>query len=278
VEEIKQMLLSFFSTVKADTFSSLPAAKLFSPQQITLMQQAKAIVLPPQCQSYHYWFCKRFAPVFPSLDTRFQFPGKVGHIFVFKWVGVPYPPTRIFTGLKDLQNRLAQGESLYPYPFIVKWNKGGGGAFVHLVHNEKELFSVLDVFKTFERKGPTFIIQPYIEHDNRDLRVVVIGTQFFTYWRCQQNPNEFRSNVGRGAKICYHLHPKLEQKAINLVKQVCRKTGINLAAFDLMFSEKEKTPLFLEINYGFGLLGIGGFQQFKAILNAEVQKWASQFF
>ncbi|HDD45330.1 MAG TPA: ATP-grasp domain-containing protein [Candidatus Desulfofervidus auxilii] len=265
------MILSFYQMVKGDVSFRLPQG-MFSPEQISLMKQAKCIILPPICRSVHYWFCKKFAPVFPCMDTRFHFPGKVGHIFLFELAGIPYPPTKVYHGLEEFKKRQAEGEKLFEYPFVVKWSKGGGGVFVHLVKNKKELFYILEQFRGYEKKGPSFIIQPYIEHDHCDLRVVVIGNRFLTYWRCQQTPGEFRSNVSRGARIFYNLNPKLEQKAISLTKKLCQKTGINLAAMDIMFS-KDKKPFFLEINYGFGVHGLGGFQRYKEILNEEVKTW-----
>ena len=269
------MILSFWPTVKIGTSLNLPPVD-FSPEQIALIKKAKAIILPPQCKPFQYWFCQKFAPVFPCLATSFQFPGKVGHLFVFQLAQVPYPPTKVFSGIEDFQKKCARGEELYPYPLVVKWNRGGGGAFVYLVRDEIELYQAIKRLSCYEKAGPTFIVQPYIEHDKCDLRVVVIGNEFLTYWRCQQDPKEFRSNVGRGAKIIHHLYPDLEAEAVRLVKKVCQKTGINLAAFDIMFTAKEKAPLFLEINYGFGLTGIGGYACFKEILNREVKKWISQ--
>jgi len=270
------VIISFFSLVKADVILPLPKTFIFSPEDIALLKKAKAIILPPICKKYYYWFCKEIAPVFPSMDARFHFPGKVGNTFVFELAGVPYPPTKIFKGIEALKARMAKGEKLYPYPFVVKWQWGGGGAFVHLVENEKQLWEALFRFKGYKKREPMFVMQPYVEHDQCDLRVVVIGSRFLTYWRCQETPGEFRSNVSKGAKIYYHLNPELERKAINLTKQICKKTGINLAAFDIIFSSHDKTPLFLEINYGFGLQGIGGYQQYKQILNKEVQKWVHQ--
>ena len=270
------MIVSFFSLVEANIVLPLPKTFMFSPEDIALLKQAKAIILPPICKKYYYWFCKEIAPVFPSMDARFHFPGKAGSTFVFELAGVPYPPTKIFKGIEALKARMAKGEKLYPYPFVVKWQWGGGGAFVYLVENEKQLWEALLRFKGYKKREPTFVMQPYVEHGQCDLRVVVIGSRFLTYWRCQEIKGEFRSNVSKGAKIYYHLDPELEQKAINLTKQICKKTGINLAAFDIIFSSHDKTPLFLEINYGFGLQGIGGYQQYKQILNEEVQRWVHQ--
>jgi ribosomal protein S6--L-glutamate ligase len=267
------VILSFFPAVTADINLSLPKRFIFSAEEIALIKRAEAIILPPLCRGFYYWFCKKNAPVFPNVDTRFYFPGKAGHIFVFNLAGISYPPTKVFRGLEDFKQRHSQGEPIYPYPLVVKWHWGGGGAFVHLVKSENELEEVLTYFKRFKKRGTTFVVQPYIEHGHCDLRVVIIGSQFFTYWRCQESPDEFRNNVSRGAKIYYNLHPKLEKMAVGLTKQIYQKTGLNLAAFDIIFSTLDETPLFLEINYGFGLLGIGGYERYKGILNEEVQKW-----
>jgi len=48
-----------------------------------------------------------------------------------------------------------------------------------------------------------------------------------------------------------------------------------MAGFDLLFSSerKNRTPLFLEINYYFGRRGLGGSERFYEILNTEITKW-----
>jgi len=47
-----------------------------------------------------------------------------------------------------------------------------------------------------------------------------------------------------------------------------------MAGFDLLFSSerKNRTPLFLEINYYFGRRGLGGSERFYEILIAEIEK------
>jgi len=63
---------------------------------------------------------------------------------------------------------------------------------------------------------------------------------------------------------------------LDRVKDFCRKTGINLAGFDFLFSSENyynDEPLFLEINYFFGRKGLGGSEKFYKILNSEIAKW-----
>jgi ribosomal protein S6--L-glutamate ligase len=59
------------------------------------------------------------------------------------------------------------------------------------------------------------------------------------------------------------------------VKNLCKKTGINLAGFDVIFAPvKEYTkPLMLEINYFFGRRGLGGSDAFYEILSREIHNW-----
>ena len=268
------MLLSFYPLIDGDLNLDLSNPRLFATETIKLIKRAKAIVLPPYCTACQYWFCKGYAEVFPNFDTRFYFGGKFGHTFLFSLCEVPFPPTKLYTGIEDFKKRhLENNEPLFPYPIVIKWSKGGGGAFVYKVNTIKGLLGALETFKRYEHRGPTFIIQPYIEHGGRDLRVVVIGKSILTYWRIQTNPKEFRSNVGRGARIEYGVAPALEKKAIELTKKVCNLTGINLAAFDILFPEENPRPLFLEINYRFGLKGIGGPSAFRKVIKREAKSW-----
>ena len=58
----------------------------------------------------------------------------------------------------------------------------------------------------------------------------------------------------------------------------CSKTGINLAAFDVLFdrSQPEPEPLLSEINFLFGRKGLGGSPRFYELLNQAVQQWARE--
>jgi len=59
------------------------------------------------------------------------------------------------------------------------------------------------------------------------------------------------------------------------VKNFCSKTGINLAAFDVLFdrSQPEPQPLLSEINFLFGRKGLGGSLSFYGLLNQAVHQW-----
>jgi ribosomal protein S6--L-glutamate ligase len=93
------------------------------------------------------------------------------------------------------------------------------------------------------------------------------------YWRCQPDPDEFRNNVGRGAVIDHTSDPDLQEKGKQLVQAFCAKTGINLAAFDVLFNDAEREPLLSEINFLFGRKGLGGSSEFHKLLKQSVQAW-----
>jgi ribosomal protein S6--L-glutamate ligase len=70
-------------------------------------------------------------------------------------------------------------------------------------------------------------------------------------------------------------HPHLQQAAASVVRDFCRRTGINLAGLDVIFAEDDpqEHPLLLEINYFFGRSGLGGSQAFYRILKKEIHSW-----
>ena len=137
----------------------------------------------------------------------------------------------------------------------------------------KKAFNKAGEFERTGQKG--FMLQEYIESGNRSLRIAVIGQKFISYWRVQKNPDSFYSGLSQGAVIDFDSDPELVRTAVDKVKDFCRKTGINLAGFDLLFSPEkdDNEPLFLEINYFFGRKGLGGSEKFYKILNGEIKKW-----
>ncbi len=130
-----------------------------------------------------------------------------------------------------------------------------------------------DEFEKTGQKG--FLLQEYIPSDNRSLRVALIGGKLISYWRVQKDTDNFRAGLSQGAVADFESDPKLIKAAEKNVKEFCKKTGINLAGFDFLFSSENNynEPLFLEINYFFGRKGLGGSEKFYAILNREIRKW-----
>ena len=67
----------------------------------------------------------------------------------------------------------------------------------------------------------------------------------------------------------------LKKEAIKAVEGFCRRTGINVAGFDILFNRTRNpdTPLFLEINYYFGRRGLGGSLRFYGLLEQAADRW-----
>jgi ribosomal protein S6--L-glutamate ligase len=131
----------------------------------------------------------------------------------------------------------------------------------------------------YEQSGERgFILQTFVPHSNRVLRVVVIGQNQQAYWKVQEAPLVFGTSVAQGARIDTESDPALRRKALTLTRSFCQRSRINLAGFDIIFDASTSTkqypqPLFLEINYFFGRTGLGGSARFYAILQAEIDSW-----
>lgn len=275
------MILSFHPRVNGDVNLRLTLKGLFSDKEAGLIASARAIVVTQSIKAHQYEFCRAHSShLFPDYTHRFAFEGKYANIRLFRKFNAPHPETVCYESVEDFKVRhFKDHEPLMPFPFVLKGDRGGGGWAVFLIRDQRDLMERLEILGD-KRLHATlrFIAQAFVPHGGRDLRVVVIGRIIKAYWRCQYKPGEFRNNVGRGAVINYDLDPELRKKGIRCVEDFCSKTGINLAAFDVLFdrSQPEPEPLLSEINFLFGRKGLGGSPRFYELLNQAVQQWARE--
>ena len=275
------MILSFHPRVNGDVNLRLTLKGLFSDKEAWLIASARAIVVTQSIKAHQYEFCRAHSShLFPDYTNRFGFEGKYANIQLFRRFKAPHPETACYKSVGDFKVRHFKNQGpLMPFPFVLKGDRGGGGWAVFLIRDRRDLMERLEILAD-KRLHATlrFIAQAFVPHGGRDLRVVVIGRIIKAYWRCQDKPGEFRNNVGRGAVINYDLDPELRKKGIRCVEDFCSKTGINLAAFDVLFdrSQPEPKPLLSEINFLFGRKGLGGSPRFYELLNQAVQQWARE--
>lgn len=274
------MIVSFNRHVKGDVNLRLTLKGLFTERQAQEIASAKGVVVTQSIKPHQYEFCRaRCSHLFPDYTHRFGFEGKYANIQLFRKFNTPHPETSCYESVEDFKLRhLKNRQPFLAFPFVLKGDEGGGGWAVSLVRNRRELMDRLEVLGNDGlHPARRFIAQAFVHHEGRDLRVVVIGKMMKAYWRCQQKPGEFRNNVGRGAVINDNLDPGLARKGIRRVQDFCLKTGINLAAFDVLFDRRlpEPEPLLSEINFCFGRKGLGGSRPFYELLNQAVQQWAS---
>ncbi|MFO7559803.1 MAG: hypothetical protein R6X10_13295 [Desulfobacterales bacterium] len=272
------MILSFHPCFESDK-NIICAGRNPEASDLLEIQQADAVILPQGCRKELFEMARNHCPhVFPNYDARFQFPGKIGQIDLFKQTGVLYPKTRSFQNLDDysLKSRNRKDLTTLSYPYVFKFSWGGEGDTVFLIRTISDMEKQLLRAEKFEKNGlKGFLIQELIACGNRSLRVAVIGKTVRSYWRIRKNENHFASSVSKGSLIDFQQDPELQQKAIHAAREFCAITGVNLAGFDFLFSENEKEPLpfFLEINYFFGRKGLGGSEAYYQILNHEIQRW-----
>ncbi|MGD9016005.1 MAG: hypothetical protein PVH30_01385 [Desulfobacterales bacterium] len=246
------------------------------------LRNAEAVVLPQGCTRSWYRLATSCCPhVFPNYDARFAYPGKAGQVTLFRNHGAAHPHTLVFPNLNALM--AARGDldhiAPLPIPFVFKFAWGDEGRTVHLVDSEEAWAGLLDTAKRFEATGQKgCLLQAMVPSANRSMRVAVIGGRRIAYWRVGGG---FKAGVARGAQIDTDSDPALMDRARDAVDRFCRRTGINLAGVDLLFSTDPdvadaQTPLFIEINYYFGRTGLGGSEAYYRILMEEIKNWIRQ--
>ena len=269
-------IVSFHPAVPADRF--IWERRRIDRRLADVLRRAGAVILPPTVDAELYWFCRSVCPrVFPNYDVRFHGQGKTGDTLLFWAMDVPHPATTVYPRVESLVGdhpEMGSTPTILSLPVVIKGAHGGEGSQTWLVRDETGLQEALARLRRLEWQGVFgFVVQEYIPDLDRDLRVVVIGDHVEAYWRIREEG--FHNNLARGGRIERRADPERLAAGIAAVRDLCRRTGINLAGFDLVFRPGEGVPLFLEINYTFSARGVGE-ERYAALLRRAVDHWLHQ--
>jgi len=272
------MILSFHPIIVADK-NILCAGRDPGNDELNAIKQADAVILPQGCRQTLFDMAASHCPhVFPDYHAKFRFPDKIGQAGLFTHFDLPCPRTETFTSLDDFFHKTGHPDHVlnFVFPFVFKFDWGGEGDTVIRIDSLTDFDKVLEKTAVCERTGQFgFLIQEFIQTDNRSLRVAVIGQQRISYWRTQPDPNQFGTALSKGAEIDMDSDQAVQDSGIKWVDRLCEKTGINLAGIDLIFPQTSGSadPVFLEINYFFGRKGLGGSEKFYELIQSEVKNW-----
>ena len=275
------MIVSFHPLFEADK-NIICAGREPNGDDLAAIKSADAVILSQGCYRELYDMARENCPhVFPNYDARFKYPGKINQIKLFRKMRVAHPVSEIFSNLASFQQHYHGGlaKHSFNFPVVFKLDWGGEGETVYLINSADNLQKKLEKSAEYEKSGQAgFILQEYISSNSRTLRVVILGQRVISYWRIQEKNDGFFSNLSKGAIIDSEAEPGLQHKAVALIKDLCQKTGINLAGFDVIFSSEngDPDPMLLEINYFFGRKGLGGSENYYRILLAEIRNWLSR--
>ena len=272
------MIVSFHPLFEADE-NIICAGREPDADDLAAIRAAEAVVLPQGCGRYLYEMARNnYKHVFPNTATRFLPYESIGQMQLFQKNGTAHPHAEMYPSLTDFKQQYGENptEIGFELPCVFKFDWGGEGETVYLINTFDELKQALQKAADFERSGQKgFLLQEYVPLEGKTLRVVIIGQAIISYWRIQENTDGFKSSVSSGARIDASLQPQRQNVAKVFVKNLCNKTGINLAGFDVIFAPVKEyiKPLMLEINYFFGRRGLGGSDAYYKVLKREIQNW-----
>ena len=269
-------LLSFHPALEGDENRLLDPALSLGPLEERLVANAGAVILPQVCRQDLYCLVKKYQkPCFPRPGLQMHLDGKVGNAALFTALDLPHPLTLIFSSLdeavKHWQKGGVIGAGLTP-PLVAKGAGGGEGTNVFLVGSVRELEGLKNRLDTRCGHGPDgMVLQQYVECGARDIRVVFIGEVLDCFWRVGKQ-GEFRSNLSQGGRVDRVSEPGCLAKATGLAKRLRQRTGLDLAAVDLIL-DPDQNPLLLEINPYFGRKALGGGNSYLRLLLQGARNW-----
>lgn len=257
--------VSLHHRIKLD--ENIDALGFLDPAALDMIAGAAGVLMPRYFSPRRY---VQIAPLtrnhFPRLEARYALRGKASQVDLFTRTSIPHPRTLVFKDPQDLRHRMSRaGLPMHP-PFVLKGDTGGGGSAVFPVQSLTDLEPALERLPV----GEPVLIQEWVDHGGRDLRVVVMGSLVQSYFRVGVLP--FYNNVSKGALVDHELAPELQRQGRKLALEVSRETGIDLAAFDIMFPPAGR-PLVVEINFMFGTKGLGGRSGYQAMFRSAIEDW-----
>jgi glutathione synthase/RimK-type ligase-like ATP-grasp enzyme len=228
--------------------------------------------------------------VFPNFNTSWHFDDKIGQKYLLEAIVAPIAPVWVFY---DKHEALIWAKKTdFPKVFKLRW--GAGSQNVKLVKSVRQAISLInkafskgfpaydafgslkerwrlyrlgkarlkDVFKGVARffirsqyvlmkgreKGYIYF-QEFIPGNDCDIRVIVIADKAFAIKRMVRK-NDFRAS---GSGHILYEKELFDEGTILLSFEIAQRLKSQCVAFDFVY--KDKTPLILEINYGFSPSG-----------------------
>jgi len=244
-----------------------PFTAIEDPGTIDLLRKATGVLLPSHVSPWTYRsIIQHTKNWFPRLEARFNFQGKTRQVHLFHAMGVRHPDSLVFETPLRLQAYLNEHGSPWGYPMVLKGDLGGGGETVFPIYGREDVPGYL---LNLPEDKP-LLIQKWVDHGGKDLRVVIYGDQAVSYFRV--GGGQFYNNICRGGRLDHGGWPELQQKGVSAVCAFCRHAGIDIAGFDLMFPD-EGEPVFVEVNFHFGRKGLGGLKEHQKHELRAIWSW-----
>jgi glutathione synthase/RimK-type ligase-like ATP-grasp enzyme len=188
--------------------------------------------------------------IVPNYETIWHFDSKIAQNYIFNEYDIPSPKTFCTFDF----NEAIKFSNECNYPIIYKKSNGAGGTNVRKINSKFELKLV--IFKKFilnrilglfiekDRFGRLYL-QEFIDDNNKDLRITVIGDCYaYSFWRLNRE-NDFRAS-GSG-KIDYEQ--EVPEEIIRYCIKMNRKFNFDSMAYDIIFKNGEF--VIVEMSYGY---------------------------
>jgi ribosomal protein S6--L-glutamate ligase len=236
------------------TLGVRPNLESYPAEDLAMIQEAEKIYYPSVF--YADLFDVMGKRIFPSAHTYRYVQNKIKQTALFKLMGIPHPRTHVYYG-RQQQRRI---RSEFAYPFIAKVARGSAlGRGVFLIRNDDQLTAYLAANRAA-------YIQQYLPID-RDIRVVVIGTQVVhAYWRVARD-GDFRTNVAAGGRVRLEAVP---QAAKDLALSTAFRCGWDDVGLDICCHEERLYVLEANMKYGkagFRAAGIDYYQLMDQLID-----------
>ena len=271
------MILSFHPCIDADLQIILGDRNL-DGRDLKMISSAEAVILHQGMAHSLFDACfKAGVKTFPDYTARYKYPGKIGQHGLFKDFGLPHPKTCSWETVDAYMRANPEIEVLMRQcPFVMKANLSHEGEGVFLIKDGPSFHAALHRLTLKEKAGARgFVVQEFIPCGGNALRSVIMGENITSYWKRPADDGQEITTISKGAKVDKVWQPALLDMGENYSRVLTKRTGINLAAIDFIIplSEKEPSPLFLEINYYFGRKGLGGLENYYRLLFRAIQEW-----
>lgn len=201
------------------------------------------------------FFLNANLPVINSIQSSYaDATEKIAQMLRSSVAGVPVPNTTILQKEAFFANQQIVSNKL-KFPLICKTD-GQKGEQVKKIDSTNQLDDYVNGLT-----DEVFIIQEFIENDY-DVRVIIAFGEILGAIKRFPAPESFLNNFSQGGRVEAHSPTSSE---VTLAQNACLANHTDVAGVDIIY--KSQSPLFLELNIGFGVEGYESIHQNEPVFH-----------